>query len=242
MFKKISLKPYIVVLSFLKNSLAEIARNFLLEKEALDRIFKLNKLQKYQKDFMYIAFVNESDKVYRVIFQILLKQKPKDHVKYIKAFKQVFMCTDVELVNKLDFKYENYQIKEEGVNAEKIKLNSFGYTKIEKSEQEQQNSSTKIEYSTKPNYSEKELNSFLNKNIETATSIKKIESPFEQENNSILTNNDLIEDDSFRHVESKPDAVSQEDIAYQEQINLKQSQDETALPTKFEFTDKKDLS
>lgn len=91
----------IVILTYSKKTYAEITKNYLLEEILLSKILKREKYSFISNDFTYITFVNDHEKIFRVVFQIDVKKNNKKVQELItKLCEQVFECKDVFIVEK----------------------------------------------------------------------------------------------------------------------------------------------
>ncbi|MDE7075065.1 MAG: hypothetical protein K2O21_00325 [Malacoplasma sp.] len=112
MFGKKKMKvPFMVVLSFSRKSLAEIARNTVNDEQILAKVLKREASKFNVTDFKYFNFVNDDNKVYRVIFQVLMKDKEKLIKRLFTELKYAFDCSDIEIVYKQDFDFGKYHLK-----------------------------------------------------------------------------------------------------------------------------------
>lgn len=125
MFKKKNTKvPFVVVLSFSRITVAEIAKNTIKDDQILKKSLIRDKSRFDHSDFMFLNFVNDDDKVYRVIFQILMKNKEKMKQKLFAELKYMFDCSDIEIIYKQDFDFNKYNLKNGLVKGE-VYNNSF---------------------------------------------------------------------------------------------------------------------
>ncbi len=123
MFGKKKIKvPFIVVLSFSRKSLAEIARNTVSDDQILNKVLKRESSKFNVSDFKYFNFVNDDNKVYRVIFQVLSKDKDKLIKRLFSEMKYAFDCSDIEIVQKQDFDFSKYNLRNGLVKGE---INNF---------------------------------------------------------------------------------------------------------------------
>lgn len=91
----------IVILTYSKKTYAEITKNYLIEEILLNKILKKEKSSFISNDFTYMTFVNDQEKIFRVIFQIDVKKNNKKVQELItKLCEQVFECKDVFIVEK----------------------------------------------------------------------------------------------------------------------------------------------
>lgn len=104
-------EPFVVLMIFSKETLAEIAKNYLKEEIILKKIIKSAKIKYDTKDFMYMNFINDDNKLFKVIFQINLVDSGKEKNKLSKFVKEVFECDEVEIENKKDFNFEKLNLK-----------------------------------------------------------------------------------------------------------------------------------
>ncbi|MDE5841647.1 MAG: hypothetical protein K2H11_01575, partial [Malacoplasma sp.] len=112
MFGKKKMKvPFMVVLSFSRKSLAEIARNTINDEQILAKVLKREASKFTVTDFKYFNFVNDDNKVYRVIFQVLMKDKEKLIKILFSELKYAFDCSDIEITYKQDFDFGKYHLK-----------------------------------------------------------------------------------------------------------------------------------
>ncbi|MDE5767114.1 MAG: hypothetical protein K2H56_01050 [Malacoplasma sp.] len=112
MFGKKKMKvPFMVVLSFSRKSLAEIARNTVNDEQILAKVLKREASKFSVTDFKYFNFVNDDNKVYRVIFQVLMKDKEKLVKRLFTELKYAFDCSDIEIAYKQDFDFGKYHLK-----------------------------------------------------------------------------------------------------------------------------------
>ena len=126
MFKKKNTKvPFVVVLSFSRITVAEIAKNTIKDDQILKKSLIRDKSHFDHSDFMFLNFVNDDDKVYRVIFQILMKNKEKMRQKLFAELKYMFDCSDIEIIYKQDFDFNKYNLKNGLVKGEIYNNSSF---------------------------------------------------------------------------------------------------------------------
>lgn len=91
----------IVILTYSKKTYAEITKNYLIEEILLNKILKREKSKFISSDFTFMTFVNDQEKIFRVIFQIDVKKNSKKVQELItKLCEQVFECKDVFIVEK----------------------------------------------------------------------------------------------------------------------------------------------
>lgn len=160
MFKKKNSKvPFVVVLSFSRITVAEIAKNTIKDEQILKKSLIRDKSQFDYSDFMFLNFVNDDDKVYRVIFQILMKNKEKMKQKLFTELKYMFDCSDIEIIYKQDFDFNKYNLKNGLVKGEIYNNSSF-------TNQENKNESLKDQ-----------------KDVNNSDEIKKVSSPIANEQN-----------------------------------------------------------
>lgn len=111
MFKKKKMKtPFVVILSFSRRSIAEIAKNTLSDKQILESRLLREKSKLSSDDYTFFNFVDDDNKVFRVIFQVVMKEKEKFKKKLFTELKCMFDCSDVEIVNKQDFDFTKYNL------------------------------------------------------------------------------------------------------------------------------------
>lgn len=109
--KKKTKEPFIVLMTFSKETLAEIAKNYLKEEQVLAKHIKMDKFNYNVKDFMYMNFINDDNKIFKVLFQVNIKDNQKEREKLSSFVEKVFMCNDAEIENKKDFNFDKLNLK-----------------------------------------------------------------------------------------------------------------------------------
>lgn len=109
--KKRMKEPFVVLMTFSKETLAEIAKNFLKEESVLSKILKKEKAKYEVRDFMYMNFINDDNKIFKVLFQINIKGTNKEIAKLQEFVEEVFECKDAKIENKKDFNFEKLNLK-----------------------------------------------------------------------------------------------------------------------------------
>lgn len=124
MFKRKRIKePYIVVMTFLKETLAEIAKNYLKEEFILSKMISKCKLSFDVRDFMYLFYINDRNKTFKVIFQYNTTGSEKEILRLRELISKVFECRNYEIENKKDFNFEKYNLGS-GLAKDNIIINS----------------------------------------------------------------------------------------------------------------------
>lgn len=109
--KKRGKEPFIVTMTFSKETFAEVAKNFLKEELLMSKVIKSQKAKYDVRDFMYMNFINDDNKLFIVIFQINIKDNVKERNKLSNFVQEVFECKDAKIENKKDFNFDRLNLK-----------------------------------------------------------------------------------------------------------------------------------
>lgn len=104
-------EPFIIMMTFSKETLAEIAKNYLKEELILSKMLRKEKFKYDVRDFMYLNFINDDNKIFKVIFQINIKDNNKEKNKLTELVHEIFECKDFEIQNKKDFNFERFNLR-----------------------------------------------------------------------------------------------------------------------------------
>lgn len=107
--------PFIVVMSFSRFTIAEVAKNYLKDKQLLEKILRFNRVSYKVKDFLFLSFINDANKVFRVLFQVVLKDKARKRKKLLHDLKVIFESSDIEIEKKQDFDFKRFNLKNQDI-------------------------------------------------------------------------------------------------------------------------------
>ncbi|WP_044891271.1 hypothetical protein [Malacoplasma penetrans] len=182
MFKKKKIKtPFVVVLSFSRRTVAEIAKNTLSDKQILDK--KLLKEKSYfsSEDYTFFNFVNDDNKVFRVIFQLVMKEKEKNKKKLFSELKYMFDCSDIEIINKQDFDFSKYNVNP----LVRGEVHNF-HTASKDEKIEESKPSVKKEVQQSPNIATVANEKYIAQSLESNTNADNKLNHYQQQNNNQL--------------------------------------------------------
>lgn len=109
--KKKVKEPFVVLMTFSRETYAEFAKNTLKEDQILAKIIKWGNYKYNPREFMYMNFINDDNKIFKVLFQVNIKDNAKEKERLSTFVEDVFDCNDIKIENKKDFNFQALNLK-----------------------------------------------------------------------------------------------------------------------------------
>lgn len=180
----------IVILTYSKKTYAEITKNYLIEEILLNKILKREKSKFISNNFTFMTFVNDQEKIFRVIFQIDVKKNSKKVQELItKLCEQVFECKDVFIVEKNQIADVSEFCRKYEINYSDISSHFQGGPKIQVRQETNNKLASKTSTNDQANTNvtseiqarKEEVKTISNEPVQTITSLGLTATPNEEE-------------------------------------------------------------
>lgn len=180
----------IVILTYSKKTYAEITKNYLIEEILLNKILKREKSNFVSNDFTFMTFVNDQEKIFRVIFQIDVKKNNKKVQELItKLCEQVFECKDVFIVEKNQIADVSEFCRKYEINYSDISSHFQGGSKIQVRQETNNKLASKASahdqvdtnVTSESQIRKEEVRTISNEPVQTVTSLGLTATPNEEE-------------------------------------------------------------
>lgn len=114
---------FYVRLSYIKETRAEIAKNYFKDKKILNEVLSREGSHFKETDFTYVDFENDGNKIFNIYVKVSLKDSSKFQLKLETELKNIFDCSDIEISKTL----ENLKLPNNSSDSKK-KVNNTNLT------------------------------------------------------------------------------------------------------------------